>query len=77
MDYKVKNIMYHYNDANEETIKHIKESDISRSKYYEQITSNKWKDPHNYDCCLDASKGIEYNVNLIIKMIQGLNLYNK
>lgn len=68
-DVKIANVMKIYNDDKNEAIKHIKESNESRAKYYEYITQNKWTDVHNYSLCINSSEGIEAVVERLIKIL--------
>lgn len=51
--------------------KYIKRLDKYRNEYYVYHTGKKWKNPENYDLCLDtASLGLDNSVALIKEYVR-------
>ncbi len=42
--------------SEKESIKHVKDTDKYRSDYYKYHTGKVWKDPYNYDLCLNTGE---------------------
>ena len=72
-EYRINNLMKVYGDSKEEAIYQINRSDEARANYYNNISSKKWGDPHNYDLSIDASIGIDKSVDLIKYFLNNRN----
>ena len=72
-EYRINNLMKVYGDSKEEAIYQINRSDEARANYYNNISSKKWGDPHNYDLSIDASIGIDKSVDLIKYFLNNKN----
>ena len=67
---RIRNIQRMYGDTPEEARAHMLRSDESRAGYYRNVTGSEWRDPGNYDFCLDVSIGKEAAADLIAAYIQ-------
>ena len=70
-EYKIKNITVIYGDNETKARKAIRMSDEARSRYYEEVTGQKWNDVHNYDLCLKTDLGTDKTVDKILQYING------
>ena len=68
-EYRISKITEMYGDTREEALKSMESSDASRSSYYASISGQQWKDPHNYDLCLDCSCGVDEASKKILSYI--------
>ena len=62
-----------YEDSYDEAKENVKKSDYARGSYYRNISGEKWGNPHNYDLCIDSSKGFDYCVDQICQLYYSLN----
>ncbi len=69
-EYRIRNIMKNYGDSLQDAEKHIRESDISRSRYYEVIAGKTWGDKNNYDLCINCEIGDEKVKDLICSYVK-------
>ena len=67
---KIRNIMEMYHDDYEEAKKRMKQSDKTRARYYQSISSLKWDDRHHYDLCIDSSIGKEMSAKMILDYLK-------
>ncbi|MBR7187334.1 MAG: cytidylate kinase-like family protein [Clostridia bacterium] len=57
--------------------KAMKKTDTARRSYYQQFTTNRWGDSHNYNLCLDSGMlGYQTCVKLICEAARGLHSPN-
>ena len=69
-EFRIQNIMEMYGDNHEDAAANIRHSDAARSAYYWNISGQQWRDPRNYDICLDASIGREEAAELVLKLLE-------
>ncbi|MBQ9276370.1 MAG: cytidylate kinase family protein, partial [Clostridia bacterium] len=69
METKIKNVMEMYGDTRESAIKNIKQSDASRAKYFNTITSKSWDKMQDYDICINASYGVAEAVDALYAFV--------
>ncbi len=72
-EYRIRNVMKNYGDSMQDAGKHIRESDISRSRYYEVIAGKTWGDRDNYDLCINCEIGDEKVKELICSYVRSLS----
>ena len=71
---KINNIMTIYGDSYKEAERNIKKRDAARSKYYTNISGEKWGNPSNYDLVIDSSEGTSAAVKEIKDYLKEKNL---
>lgn len=59
-----------YGDAESEANKQVLRADDARAAYYKNIPRQTWGEPHNYDLCVDCSRGVEETANAILAYIE-------
>ena len=68
-EYKIKRVMEVYGDDPHQTKENIRRSDKARASYYKNISSQNWRDRHNYEIMLDSSVGLEESAEIICNYI--------
>ncbi len=72
-EYRVNNIMEMYGDTQARAVYHTKHSDDARAAYYRSISGRNWRDMHNYDISIDASRGRSTCADLICALYEKEN----
>lgn len=71
MENKVKRAVEHYGIAEKNAEKEIRNINKLRENHYKHYTGGEWKDPENYDICINSDAlGIENSVNMICSLIE-------
>lgn len=68
--YKVKKVMEMYGDTETEAYKQVSRADAARAAYYKNISGQTWGEAHNYDLCVDCSRGVEETASAILAYIK-------
>ena len=67
---KVKRAVKYYGLDEKIALKKINKINKERSKHYTFFTNNEWKDPANYDICINVDKiGIKETVDMIANLV--------
>ena len=73
MENKIERATKFYGLNKESAKKEINRIDKLRANHYKYYTENNWKDPSNYDICINSDAiGIDNAVNLICDMVKNL-----
>lgn len=78
MDDKIKRATEIYGFDKEKAEKEIKRIDKLRANHYKYYTEKEWKNPENYDVCINSDTlGVEKSADLICEMVKEKILQNK
>ena len=69
MDFRVGRIMETYGDSQADAVKHIKQSDAARARYYQKISGLTWGDRQNYDLIVNSAMGLEESAEMIYQHV--------
>ena len=78
MENKIKRAEQFYNIDKRKAEKEINKINKLRANHYKYYTENNWRDPSNYDICINSDAiGIENAVNLICNIVEKSKSYAK
>ena len=70
MEDKISRVTTYYGLDKEKAKKEISRINKLRANHYKYYTENDWKDPSNYDICINSDAiGVENAANLICEMV--------
>ena len=70
---KIERAEKYFNITREEAPAVLKKKDKARANHYKYYTEKDWKEPSNYDICINSDAiGIDNAVNLICDMVKNL-----